>query len=268
MEYHKVAEIHIERAIKLYFIERDYFSATTLAHAAHTLLEGMIKKLNEETGSAIKSALKVVQDTPGGENFDFHFLPNAFKHYKEESYEIEHNIKSAAENALHLSIMNFSIFTEGNITSSMIDFENLFMSASSSVISVPSVVKSLSSEDLNTLSGKVVDCAIQLHKKLGPGLLESAYQQGMAYMLTNAKIPFEKEKTIPVKLDDVLIEAGYRADFIVDGKIIIEMKSVASLAPIHEAQLLTYMKLGNFPLGLLFNFNEKLLKDGIKRMRL
>lgn len=122
--------------------------------------------------------------------------------------------------------------------------------------------------EMNILSGKVIDCAFHVHKKLGPGLLESAYQQAMAYMLAKEGIPFAKEQTIPVKFEDIFIEAGYRADFIIDGKIIIEMKSAEKLAPIHEAQLLTYMKLGNFPLGILLNFNERLLKDGIKRMRL
>jgi GxxExxY protein len=123
-------------------------------------------------------------------------------------------------------------------------------------------------EDLNILSGHVIDCAIQTHKKLGPGLLESAYQHGLAYLLAKNDIVFEKEKTISIYMDDLPIDAGYRADFIVQNKLIVEIKSVEKLKPIHEAQLLTYMKLGGFELGLLLNFNEKLLKNGIKRMRL
>lgn len=123
-------------------------------------------------------------------------------------------------------------------------------------------------EDLNTLSGKVIDCAIQVHRQLGPGLLESAYQHGLAYYFSKYDISFQKEKLISVTLDDIEIDAGYRADFIIADRIILETKSVERLLTIHEAQLLTYMKLGHFELGLLLNFNEKLLKNGIKRMKL
>jgi len=123
-------------------------------------------------------------------------------------------------------------------------------------------------ESLNSLSEKTIGCAIDVHRKLGPGLLESAYQYGLAHLLAKNNIPFEKEKTIAVKMDELLIDAGYRADCIINNEIIIEIKSVSKILPIHEAQLLTYMKLGKFELGLILNFNEKLLKNGIKRMRL
>ncbi len=123
-------------------------------------------------------------------------------------------------------------------------------------------------EDLNSLSQRILGCAIAVHKKLGPGLLESAYQHGLGYMLSKNGIPFEKEKTISVMIDDFPIDAGYRADFIIQDKLIIEIKSVQQLLPIHEAQILTYMKLGGFELGLLLNFNEKLLKNGIKRFKI
>ncbi len=123
-------------------------------------------------------------------------------------------------------------------------------------------------EDLNILSGQIVDCALQIHKKLGPGLLESAYQYGLAHYFLKNKIAFEKEKTIPIVLDDYPIDAGYRADFIIGQKIIVEIKSVERLMPIHTAQLLTYMRLGGFELGLILNFNEKLMKDGIRRVKL
>lgn len=123
-------------------------------------------------------------------------------------------------------------------------------------------------DSLNILSGKVIDSAIHVHRKLGPGLLESAYQHGLAYIFSKNEIPFVQEKTISILMDDFPIDAGYRADFIVAGKIILEIKSVERLLPIHEAQLLTYMKLGRFELGLLLNFNEQLLKNGIKRMKL
>ncbi len=123
-------------------------------------------------------------------------------------------------------------------------------------------------EDLNTLSGIIVDCAVQLHKKLGPGLLESAYQQALAHLFIKNKIPFEKEKIVPVAMDDLRIDAGYRADFIVNNQIIVETKSVDKLIPLHTAQILTYMKLGRFRLGLLLNFNTPLMKDGIQRFKL
>ena len=123
-------------------------------------------------------------------------------------------------------------------------------------------------EKLNILSGKIIHYSIYVHQQLGPGLLESAYQHALAYKLTKENISFETEKLIPVYIDNEKIDAGYRADFIIEGKIILELKSVERLAPIHEAQLLTYMKLGEFELGLLLNFNERLLKNGIKRMRL
>lgn len=123
-------------------------------------------------------------------------------------------------------------------------------------------------EDINILSGRIIDCALRVHKQLGPGLLESAYQHGLVYLFAKEGIPFQSEKTISIHIDDFPIDAGYRADLIVDQRIILEIKSVERILPIHEAQLLTYMKLGKFPLGLLLNFNQKLLKDGIKRMRL
>ena len=123
-------------------------------------------------------------------------------------------------------------------------------------------------EDLNSLSQQILGCAIDVHRKLGPGLLESAYQHGLGYLLSKKGIPFEKEKTISIMIDNFPIDAGYRADFIIHGNLIIEIKSVDKLLPIHEAQILTYMKLGKFELGLLLNFNEKLLKNGIKRFKI
>lgn len=122
--------------------------------------------------------------------------------------------------------------------------------------------------DINILSGEVIDCAIYVHKKLGPGLLESAYQSALAYIFSERNIPFVQEKAIDIKMDNLKIDAGYRADFIIGNRLILEIKSVTKLEPIHDAQLLTYMKLGQFELGLLLNFNQKLLKDGLKRMKL
>lgn len=123
-------------------------------------------------------------------------------------------------------------------------------------------------EELNRLTGEIVDCALQVHKMLGPSLLESAYQQALAYMFAKREIFFEKEKMISIKIDDFPIDAGYRADFIFKYGIILETKSVEKLLPIHDSQILTYMKLGGYGIGLLINFNQQLLKDGIKRFRL
>ena len=116
------------------------------------------------------------------------------------------------------------------------------------------------------LSNKVIGCALRVHRELGPGLLESAYEQCLCYEFTKAGIQFERQKELPVKYQDVMIDCGYRIDILVEGKLIIELKSVESLQRIHEAQLLTYMKLSGCSVGLLINFNSILLRDGIKRM--
>ncbi|MCB1556508.1 MAG: GxxExxY protein [Alphaproteobacteria bacterium] len=129
-------------------------------------------------------------------------------------------------------------------------------------------VQKFDEQALNNLSGKIIDCAIYIHRQLGPGLLESAYQKALAYIFTQRNIPFEKETFIPVKIDGVVIDDAYRADFVVADTIIIETKSVKALQPMDEAQLLNYMRLGGYPLGLLMNFNVKLLKDGIIRRRI
>lgn len=115
------------------------------------------------------------------------------------------------------------------------------------------------------LTRKIIGAAIEVHRALGPGLLESAYQVCLARELTLQGIPFESEVLIPVVYKGVNLDAGYRADLIVDGKVVIELKAVESLLPVHEAQLLTYLKLTNCKVGLLINFNVPVLKDGIIR---
>ncbi len=130
------------------------------------------------------------------------------------------------------------------------------------------ITESLDERAINNLSGQVIDSALYIHKQLGPGLLESAYQKALAFIFTKRGIPFEKEKPIHVIIDGFKIDEAYRADFVIANNIILETKSVRILQPIDEAQLLTYMKLGHYPVGLLLNFNERLLKNGIKRMRL
>ena len=116
------------------------------------------------------------------------------------------------------------------------------------------------------LSNRVIGCALNVHRELGPGLLESTYEQCLCYELSKAGISFERQKELPVKYQEVEIDCGYRIDILVEGKLIIELKSVESLQRIHEAQLLTYMKLSGCGVGLLINFNSILLRDGIKRM--
>lgn len=115
------------------------------------------------------------------------------------------------------------------------------------------------------LSNDVIGCAIEVHRTLGPGLLESTYEQCLGYELTLARIHFEIQKPLPVSYKGNLIECGYRIDLLIENSLIIELKSIAKILPIHQAQILTYMKLSNISTGLLINFNEVLLKDGIKR---
>jgi GxxExxY protein len=118
----------------------------------------------------------------------------------------------------------------------------------------------------NEISNKIITEAIEVHKALGPGLLESAYKECLYYKLLKSGIFVEKEKPMPLVFEEVKLEYGYRIDLLVDGKVVIEMKSVEALNDVHFAQTLTYMKLGNFKLGLLINFNVSLLKQGIKRI--
>jgi GxxExxY protein len=116
------------------------------------------------------------------------------------------------------------------------------------------------------LSRVIIGFGIEVHKALGPGLLESAYKECLYYKILQAGITVEKEKPMPIIFEGMKLEVGYRIDIIVDNKLIIEVKSVEELTDVHMAQTLTYMKLGNYKLGLLMNFNVIKLKDGIKRI--
>jgi GxxExxY protein len=118
----------------------------------------------------------------------------------------------------------------------------------------------------NRVSGLIINNAIHIHKKLGPGLLESAYEEALIYFLVKEGLSIERQKTIPLKIDDLIISAGFRADIIVEGTVICEVKSVEKLIPLHEAQLMTYLKLSGKKIGLLINFGERILKDGLKRI--
>jgi len=116
------------------------------------------------------------------------------------------------------------------------------------------------------LSNIVIGLAIKVHKNLGPGLLESSYKECLYYEISKAGLYVEKEKPMPLIYEEVKLDIGYRLDILVENKLVIEIKSVEVLNEVHLAQILTYLKLSNSKLGLLINFNVKLLKDGIKRV--
>ncbi len=118
----------------------------------------------------------------------------------------------------------------------------------------------------NVLSNKIIGTAIELHKKLGPGLLESAYENALAYDLKDIGLDIKLQVSMPFVYKEIKLDIGYRLDLLIEDKVIVEIKSVESLAPVHYAQLLTYLKLSNLKLGLLINFNTKLLKEGIHRI--
>jgi GxxExxY protein len=121
-------------------------------------------------------------------------------------------------------------------------------------------------ETLNGISYKIIGCAFKVHKELGPGLLESAYEACLSYELSNTGLFVERQKELPLVYNEVKLDAGYRIDLLVERKVLIEIKSVEALAPIHDAQVLTYLKLSKIKLGLLINFNTVDVKKGIKRL--
>ena len=119
--------------------------------------------------------------------------------------------------------------------------------------------------DLNTLSGKVIGAAIEVHRALAPDLLESAYCECLSYELKNNGLSVERERVLPVTYKEITLDHGYRIDLLVENRLVIELKTVEELTDTHQAQIMTYLKLGNYPLGLLINFHNKILKDGLKR---
>lgn len=120
--------------------------------------------------------------------------------------------------------------------------------------------------ELNEISEIIIGCAIEVHKALGPGLLESTYEVCLIHELSKRGLRVEKQVAVPVIYDSIKLDAGYRIDLLVGDAVIVELKSVDRLRPIHEAQLLSYLKLSGKKVGLLINFNVKLLKDGIRRL--
>jgi GxxExxY protein len=126
-------------------------------------------------------------------------------------------------------------------------------------------MKKTITKDYDELSGKVIGCAIEVHRALGPGLLESAYERCLSFELSANNIHHLVQKELPVKYKNIELDCNYRIDFLIEDKLIVELKSVDAILPIYEAQILTYMKLAGVRTGLLINFNVRLLRDGIQR---
>ncbi|HRW63187.1 MAG TPA: GxxExxY protein [Bacteroidales bacterium] len=120
--------------------------------------------------------------------------------------------------------------------------------------------------DIEEIFKIVLDCSFKVHSALGPGLLESAYEECLCYEIKKSGLKVEKQKALPLIYEDVKLDAGYRIDLLVENQVIVEIKSVDAIADVHLAQILTYMKLSGCHLGLLANFNVKHLKNGIKRV--
>jgi GxxExxY protein len=120
-------------------------------------------------------------------------------------------------------------------------------------------------ERLNGITGNIIGAAIQVHRALGPGLLESAYEACLAFELGKRGLRVEQQKPVPLIYDEVRLDCGYRVDLLVEGCVVLEIKSVGALAPIHEAQVMSYLKLSGCKAALLINFNVRVLRDGIRR---
>lgn len=120
---------------------------------------------------------------------------------------------------------------------------------------------------LNQITEKIIGCAIEVHRSLGPGLLESAYEECLCYELSQIGLKFQRQVPLPVIYKGVKLDCGYRMDLVVDNLVIVEIKAVERIIPVHEAQLLSYLKLANKPIGLLMNFHVSVLKNGLKRIR-
>lgn len=122
--------------------------------------------------------------------------------------------------------------------------------------------------ELNKITEQIIGAAIEVHRALGPGLLESAYEECLCRELALREVPFERQRPLPVAYKGVQLDCGYRLDLLVAEAVVVEIKAVQAIEPIHEAQLLTYLRLGGWKLGLLINFNVPILKDGVRRRTL
>jgi GxxExxY protein len=122
--------------------------------------------------------------------------------------------------------------------------------------------------EINQITEKIIGCAINVHRCLGPGLLESAYEECMVFELKNAGFKTERQKPVPVIYKDIKLDCGYRIDILVENTVIIELKTADAFNPVHEAQIMTYLKFADKNIGLLINFNVTLLKNGVKRYKI
>ena len=120
--------------------------------------------------------------------------------------------------------------------------------------------------DNDDLGGKILGCALRVHRALGPGLLENAYETFLAHELAKIGLGYQRQPTLPIHHDGLVVELGYRLDLLVEDRVVVEVKSVDRIMEVHRAQLLSYLRLGRYPLGYLINFNSPLLKDGVCRM--
>lgn len=133
----------------------------------------------------------------------------------------------------------------------------------------PDLSKEIHEQETDLLTSKIIGAAIDVHRALGPGLLESAYEACLIYELRLRQLKVEAQKPLPIFYKDVMLDCGYRLDLVIENEVIIEIKSVSAIAPIHEAQLLSYLRLyGTCNRGLLINFNVKRLVEGIRRMKI
>lgn len=119
--------------------------------------------------------------------------------------------------------------------------------------------------EINEITQKIIGCAIEVHKNLGPGLLESAYEECLAFELNNAGLNIKRQKPVPIVYKDVKLDCGYRIDILVENIVVVELKVVDEFNPVHEAQILTYMKFSEMKVGLLINFNVTTLRNGLRR---
>ena len=121
-------------------------------------------------------------------------------------------------------------------------------------------------DQLNDITSQIIGAAIEVHRELGPGLLESAYEACLFHELTRQGLKVERQKALPVSYKDIRLESGYRIDLLVENAVIVELKAVERMEPIHEAQMLCYLRLSGCKVGLLINFNVKVLKEGVRRI--
>jgi len=121
-------------------------------------------------------------------------------------------------------------------------------------------------EEANRLSHEILGAGLEVHRSIGPGLLESAYEECLAYELSQRKLGFQKQKCLPLRYKEVSLDCGYRLDFLMEGLVVVELKAVDQLLPIHEAQVLTYLRMSSLWLGLVLNFNVRTFKLGIRRL--